>query len=91
MYDTTPEALSVGPGKRTVTFVSGYGSSHNKTAAPLAQASAVYARARALASTVDGAGEDGLYAAHLAGMAAMWDVRQGGASILVTGAHIRGQ
>eukprot|EP01043_Picozoa_sp_COSAG02_P014424 COSAG02_NODE_595_length_19813_cov_12.215380_2_plen_241_part_00 len=89
VYTATPASVAVTPGKRTVTFISAYGSSHNNTAAPLAQANAIYAHASRLADSVDGAGEDGLYAAHLAGMAALWDVEQGGASILASGADPR--
>eukprot|EP01050_Picozoa_sp_SAG11_P008009 SAG11_NODE_686_length_7720_cov_1.748327_4_plen_232_part_00 len=90
VYSTVPESLSVRPGKRTVTYISAYGSSHNNTATPLAQANAIYTNARRLADAVDGAsGEDGLYVAHLAGMAALWDVEQGGASILASGAEPR--
>ena len=90
VYTPAPESLSVGPGKRTVTYISAYGSSHNRTAAPLAQAIAIYTNARRLADSVDSAsGEDGLYAAHLAGMTALWDPERGGASILASGAEAR--
>ena len=83
VYDTVPTALSVAPGRRTITFISAYGSSHNHTAAPLAQAAMIYANARRLANN------DELFAAHTRGMAAQWDAEQGGAVILARGSSLR--
>lgn len=86
VFDTTPATLSVEPGFHAFSFISAYGTSHNRTAEPMAQASALYSMARHLADTPgDHDHEDALWGAHLRGMEVLWDARRGGAAILVSG------